>query len=247
MLTKKVVKYIQSLTHKKFREEEGVFVAEGPKVITEFLLAGNIECEGIYAEKEWLENNKHLISFLPGDKVTEIDNQLLARISHLKTPNQVVGIFKKPKSSYPEIKNKVSIMLDDLQDPGNMGTIIRTADWFGVENIICSGNSVDCYNQKVVQSTMGSLLRVNVFYTDLISFIKQNEGIKIYAAALEGNSIFRMDRIDEGIILIGNESKGISNELFNISAEKITIPKFGHAESLNAAVAMGIILAQMRK
>ena len=245
MLTKKVVKYIQSLTHKKFREEEGVFVAEGPKVISEFLLEEKIECEGVYAEKSWIENNRNLVNLLPGDKVTEVDGQFLGRISHLKTPNQVLGIFKKPKAIYPVMKDKLSIMLDDLQDPGNMGTIIRTADWFGVEHIICSENSVDCFNQKVVQATMGSLLRVNVYYTDLSSFIQNNASIKIFAAALNGNSLFTMNKIDEGIILIGNESKGISDELFQLSSEKITIPKFGHAESLNAAVATGIILSHI--
>jgi TrmH family RNA methyltransferase len=246
MLTKKVVKYIQSLNQKKFREEEGVFVAEGPKVIAEFLLQGKIDCQAIYAERDWIENNRNLVNLLSADKITIIDNQLLARISHLKTPNQVLGIFKKPDTLYPEIKNKISIMLDELQDPGNLGTIIRTADWFGVENIICSANSVDCYNQKVVQSTMGSLLRVNIFYTDLNSFIDKNEFIKIYAASLEGNSIFKMGKIDEGIVLIGNESKGIRGELQERSFEKITIPKIGQAESLNAAVAMGIILAQLK-
>ena len=247
MDTKKVVKYIQSLTHKKFREEEGVFVAEGPKVIAEFLLEGSIECDALYAEKSWLENNRHLINLISAGKVTEIDNHLLGRISHLKTPNQVVGIFKKPLSVNAAINDKLSIMLDDLQDPGNMGTIIRTADWFGVENIICSENSVDCFNQKVVQSTMGSLLRVKIFYTDLISFIHKNKSIKVYAAALNGKSIFEMDKIKEGIILIGNESKGINDELFQLSSEKINIPGIGKAESLNAAVATGIILGQITK
>ena len=247
MLTKKVVKYIQSLTHKKFRDGEGVFVAEGPKAIAEFLLEGKAECEGIYAEKNWIQNNRHLINLLSFEKIFEIDNHLLGRISHLKTPNQVLGIFKKPAPIYPAIKGMLTIMLDDLQDPGNMGTIIRTADWFGIGSIICSENSVDCYNQKVVQATMGSLLRVNVFYTDLITFINKNEGIKLYAAALEGNSIFEMDKIKEGIVLIGNESKGINDELFKLATEKITIPKIGHAESLNAAVATGIILAQLKE
>ncbi|MEO6820622.1 MAG: RNA methyltransferase [Ginsengibacter sp.] len=247
MLTKKVVKYIQSLTHKKFREEEGVFVAEGPKVIAEFLLEGSIECDALYGEKYWIETNPHLINLLSSDNVTEIDAHFLERISHLKTPNQVVGIFKKPNPEYPDVKDKISIMLDDLQDPGNMGTIIRTADWFGIENIICSENSVDCFNQKVVQATMGSLLRINVFYTDLISFMNKNAGIKLYATALEGNSIYEMDKIKEAIIIIGNESKGIRDELFQFSSEKINIPRIGKAESLNAAVATGIILAQFRK
>lgn len=136
-------------------------------------------------------------------------------------------------------------MVDDLQDPGNMGTIIRIADWFGIDQIVCSKNSVEYYNPKVVQSTMGSLARVNIFYTDLISFIQNNKEIPLYAAALKGESVFEMGRIEEGIIVIGNESKGIHAELLKLSTHKITIPRFGHAESLNAAVAAGIILSHL--
>jgi TrmH family RNA methyltransferase len=136
-------------------------------------------------------------------------------------------------------------MLDDLQDPGNLGTIIRIADWFGIENIICSSNSVDCYNPKVVQSTMGSLSRVNVVYADLENFIRQNQQIKIYATTLSGTSIYQLPKITRGIILIGNESKGIHENLLRLSSHQITIPRFGNAESLNAAVAAGIIISQI--
>lgn len=138
-------------------------------------------------------------------------------------------------------------MLDDLQDPGNMGTMIRIADWFAIEDIICSENSVDCYNPKVVQASMGSLARVNVFYTDLLPFIKKNEKINLYATSLSGTSIFNLSTIKEGIILIGNESKGVHEDLLSLSSHQITIPRYGHAESLNAAVAAGIILSHIRK
>jgi TrmH family RNA methyltransferase len=138
-------------------------------------------------------------------------------------------------------------MLDDIQDPGNMGTLIRIADWFGIENIICSENCVECYNPKVVQATMGSLARVNILYTDLMAFIQKNKKINIYAAALSGASVFEMEKIKEGIILIGNEAKGIHSDLLKLAFKKITIPSFGHAESLNAAVATGIILSHVKK
>ncbi|MEO6814508.1 MAG: RNA methyltransferase [Ginsengibacter sp.] len=247
MLTKKIVKYIQSLNLKKFRDAEGAFIAEGPKVVGEFLSSKKFVCNIICAEIDWLLENKTLMIETPSESVFVVDENWLQRISFLKTPNKVVAIFKEIKPSKDIIlKNKITIMLDELQDPGNLGTIIRIADWFGIENIICSENCVDCYNPKVVQSTMGSLARVTILYTDLNSFIKNNDEIKIYGAALSGTSIFEIGKIKEGIILIGNESKGIHETLFNSVSKKITIPRFGNAESLNAAVALGIILSHVK-
>jgi len=159
----------------------------------------------------------------------------------------VLAVFNKNISrEEPLFENRISLILDDIQDPGNLGTIIRNADWFGIENIICSENCVDCYNPKVVQSTMGSLSRVNIVYTDLISFIKKKVGISLYAAALSGTSIYKIEKIKEAFILIGNESKGVHEDILKLATHKITIPKYGHAESLNAAVASGIILAQLK-
>ncbi|MDQ2718544.1 MAG: RNA methyltransferase [Bacteroidota bacterium] len=247
MLTKKIVKYIQSLSHKKFRDEEGCFIAEGPKIVSEFLGSEKFICKIICAEKDWLFENKILLINISPENIFEIDEHWIERISLLKTPNKVLAVFNKPGFSNEIIlQNKISLMLDDIQDPGNLGTIIRNADWFGIENIICSGNCVDCYNPKVVQSTMGSLLRVNVLYNDLISFIKKNNSINIYAAALSGISVYEIGKINEGIILIGNESKGIHEDILKVAGNRITIPRFGHAESLNAAVASGIILAEIR-
>ena len=247
MLTKKIVKYIQSLNLKKFRDTEGAFIAEGPKVVGEFLSSKKFVCNIICAEIDWLLENKTLMIETPSESVFVVDENWLQRISFLKTPNKVVAVFKEIKPSKDIIlKNKITIMLDELQDPGNLGTIIRIADWFGIENIICSENCVDCYNPKVVQSTMGSLARVTILYTDLNSFIKNNDEIKIYGAALSGTSIFEIGKIKEGIILIGNESKGIHETLFNSVSKKITIPRFGNAESLNAAVALGIILSHVK-
>ncbi len=248
MLTNKIVKDIQSLSHKKFRDEEGVFIAEGPKVVAEFLLCKKSGCNLICATKSWLLENEILLNNIAAENIFEIDEHWLKRVSLLKTPNRVVAVFNKPASSQgPVLTNKITLMLDDIQDPGNLGTIIRNADWFGIENIICSENCVDCYNPKVVQSTMGSLCRVNIFYADLITFIQKNNFVKVYAAALSGTSIFETEKISEGIILIGNESKGIHEDLLKFASKRITIPRFGRAESLNAAVASGIILAEIKK
>lgn len=247
MLSKKIVKYIQSLSHKKFRDEEDAFIAEGPKLVSEFLLSEKMRCNFICAEKGWLLENDHLLKKITPENIFETDDHWLESISLLKTPNKVVGIFKKKSTSKaPVLVNKISLMLDDLQDPGNMGTIIRIADWFAVEDIICSNNCVDCYNPKVVQASMGSLARVNVLYTDLIKFVQSNAKINVYATALTGTSILKLPKINEGIILIGNESKGVDNDLLKLASQKITIPLYGHAESLNAAVASGIILSHVR-
>ncbi len=245
MLSKKIVKYIQSLSHKKLRDELGAFVAEGPKVVTELLSSGKFICKIICAEKEWLQLNKDLINN-PLIDIYEIDEELLKRISFLKTPNKVVAVFNKEESIIvPHLINKLTLVLDDISDPGNLGTIIRIADWFAIENIICSENCVDCYNPKVVQSTMGSLGRVNLFYEDLFSFISSNKTISVYATTLSGQPLSEFKDLFEGFILIGNESKGINEKLLESSTKEITIPRFGNAESLNAAVATGIILSHL--
>ncbi len=244
MLNKKIVKYIQSLSHKKFRDEAGVFIAEGPKIISEFLLSKNLQCNLICAESDWLRENQSLLAEMPEEDILETDEQRLRSISTQKSPNKVIGVFnKKAVVENPDLSGKISIMLDYLQDPGNMGTIIRIADWFAIENIICSSNTVDCYNPKVVQSTVGSLARVNILYTELPSFILKNKRIKVYATTLHGTSIFEMPKIKEGIILIGNEANGVVDDLLKLSSHQITIPRFGHAESLNAAVATAIIIS----
>jgi RNA methyltransferase, TrmH family len=165
----------------------------------------------------------------------------------LSTPNNVLAVFEKKIVTAPgTIKGKITIALDTIQDPGNFGTIIRTADWFGVEHIICSAGCADMYNPKVVQSTMGSLARVNIFYTDLTNWLQENNSFKKYAADLDGKNIGTIKNIKEAIIIIGNEGKGISNDVMKLVDEKITIPKIGDAESLNAAVATGIILSHLK-
>jgi len=246
MISKTHTKYIQTLQHKKFRDESGEFFAEGPKIVMELLEDGNFECNELFAVKEWLEANASMPGKFPKTAFSEVKDFELEKISALITPNKVLAVFKKRKQDGSVTsKGKITLLLDTIQDPGNFGTIIRTADWFGVETIICSHNAADMYNPKVVQSTMGSLGRVNILYDDLETWIQQNNSIKTYAAALNGKPANVLNGITEAAIIIGNESKGVNEDLMKLVNEKITIPRKGSAESLNAAVAAGIILSQL--
>ncbi len=245
MISKSTIKYIQSLQHKKFRDESGSFIAEGPKVVVGLIESAVFPLQAVYAVQDWAEELFSL--HIPGlnEKIEIVKDFELGKLATYATANKVVAVFQKRESlNKIEIKNRFTIVLDDLQDPGNFGTIIRTADWFGVENIICSENTVDMYNSKVVQSTMASLGRVNVVYTDIFNWLSEQEKVNIYAATLHGKFINEINKPTEGILVIGNESKGIKDSILQLAGEKITIPKKGHAESLNAAVATGIILAK---
>ncbi len=240
MLSKATVKYIQSLQHKKFRDEEGVFVAEGPKLIGELLHGKTFTCKQLYAISSWVNET----GFSP-EIIADFE---LEKISSLSTPNQVLAVFeKKPVEQSPSLKNKITLVLDDIQDPGNLGTIIRIADWFAVEHIFCSMHTADMYNSKVVQSTMASLQRINLVYTNLTEWFEGVKDIDVFAASLNGESLQSLSGLKEGIIIIGNESKGISPALLAKANKKITIERLGEAESLNAAVATGIILYEIRR
>lgn len=244
MIVKSKVKYINSLGDKKLRDADRVFIAEGPKIINELLGEPSMRPQEIFALKDWIIQNAEKAS-----AVTEIDEIMLGRLSFLSTPNQVIGVFRMPDLQTLTLKNKVSIVADGIQDPGNLGTIVRCADWFGVQQVICSRDSADIFNPKTVQATMGSIARVKVYYEDLHELLSENQHhynkIRVYAAALDGNDIRKLKPVEEGIIVIGNESKGISEGLLQLADEKITIYKSGKAESLNAAVATGIILSHI--
>lgn len=241
MITKNQVKYIQSLGQKKSRDTDKVFIAEGPKLVNELLQAANCKIEKIYALKSWIEQNP-----VRGVDIIEITEVELQKISQLKTPNQVVAIAQQIKwENDLELKGNISLALDAIQDPGNMGTIIRLADWFGIKNLLCSNDCADIYNPKVVQASMGSITRVRVEYIDLFLFFKENSDIRIYAAVLDGRDVTKMEKLHEGMILIGNESKGINDELLSLASVRVTIPGKGKAESLNAAMATGIILSHI--
>lgn len=247
MLSKTTIKYIQNLSRKKLRDEEKLFIAEGPKLVEELIGSIPGQLHALYAAKEWLDQNGKLIRTIHSDLIHEISAAELERISSLSTPNLVLALFKQFDTIIPEArKGDLYLALDGIQDPGNMGTIIRIADWFGVQQIICSEDCADIYNSKVVQSTMGSIARVSACYTDLPAWLKKNKHIASYAAALDGEDLSSMKKLKEGIIIIGNESKGVRDEVMRIVSKKITIPRIGKAESLNAAVAAGIILSKIR-
>jgi len=243
MLTKSEVKYIQSLSQKKFRDEEGFYIIEGPKITGEALASPQVKVNRVYALEEWADDNA---SSYPGVEVQVVSASELQKISQLKTANQVLAVAEIPKGRFRFKKHLLSLALDGIQDPGNLGTIIRIADWFGIEQIICSKDSADAFSPKAVQATMGSIFRVELLYTDLNEWMDQQEDAHFYGAALNGTPLKSLPELSDGIIVIGNESKGIRSDIMKKVSRKITIEKWGAAESLNAAVATGIILSHVK-
>lgn len=243
MLSKSRVKYIQTLYHKKFRDETGTYLIEGPKLVHEFLTQSPSLVLDIFATREWLDTHETLTA--QGTPLHPIDESDLERISQLATPNQVVAVVKKGLIREVDAREGIVLLLDDIQDPGNLGTIIRLADWFGVAGIVCGLSTADCYNSKVVQATMGSILRVPVQYCNLHEWIKEKGQLRVYAAVMQGRSIAEVEKPVHAALLIGNESRGISEDLLARAQERISIPRKGGAESLNAAVATGILLGWM--
>ncbi len=240
MLSASQKKYVNTLKQKKFRDLNQCFVVEGIK-IGEELLSSGFKTEIIYATSSWIKNN-------PNIKVQEVTAKELKSISSLKTPNEILAVVKYPQPKAIKPTSNLTIALDKIQDPGNFGAIIRTADWFGVKQIICSNDTVDCYNYKVIQATMGSFFRVRIQYCNLKNFFASQKNSKIYGALLNGENVLKKNlRQKNAILLMGNESNGISEELFPFIHEKITIPKFGKAESLNVAIATAILCAEFNK
>lgn len=240
MLSKKEIKDIQSLSHKKFRDELNWFIAEGPKIVGELIQLLPEQIERVYAVKEWIQANQ---SSAQKVNFTEVNGVELERVSHLQTPNQAIAVVRKLPSKRPDASS-FTIYLDTIQDPGNFGTIVRIADWFGIKNVVCTSGCADLYNPKVVQSTMASIARVNVYYDENEEWLIQQK-VPVYAATLNGVSLYEHSKVDQGILVIGNESKGISEDVLQYSTAQITIPKKGQAESLNAAVATGILLSHL--
>jgi RNA methyltransferase, TrmH family len=238
MISKSELKYIQSLCQKKQRITDGLFIVEGPKLVAE-VLESDFSIKNGYATAEWLDKNKTIVGF---EEITDIE---LGKMSGLQTPNQVLVIcHQKNLKKIPNLNNQLSLVVDGIQDPGNLGTIIRIADWFGIKQIIASEDTVDCYSPKVIQSTMGSFIRVSCYYTDIVEFLSNNK-IPVYGALLNGTPILKLKKPTEGLLIIGNESKGIREPILPFIQHSVTIPRIGGAESLNAAVATGIILSHL--
>lgn len=241
MLSKAQIKYIQSLQHKKYRQKSGQFIAEGDKIVPE-LISGGMSVREVYATKEWISGHEQVLTGkVP---VMEVEAHVLKQLSALTTPNQALALVDIPAAAPLVLKGSVSLALETIQDPGNMGTLIRIADWFGIKQLICTPDCVDVYNPKTIQATMGSIARVHIIETDLLSLLHKEE-VPSYAATLHGTDITTFPRLAEGIILIGNESKGLSDAVIAAATHKLTIPRLGGAESLNAGVAAGIICGRL--
>lgn len=238
MVTKNEIKFIKSLTSKRVRNKVKLFVVEGEKSINEFLKS-DYKVYKIYSINPSTFN-------IP-EKVVEISDKQLSQISSFKSPNKHLAVFKQVEVS---LKNKnIYFILDNVNDPGNLGTIIRTIDWFGYNQLICSKNSVDCYNSKVIQSTMGSLARVDVHYTDIIKFLKKSQ-LPIYGTSSKGTSIYKFSGNKKiGIWIFGSEANGISNDILKFVNERYTIPKFDTktmTESLNLSTSFSIVASFLR-
>ena len=240
MVSKNQIKLITSLQQKKYRKQEQLFFAEGVKVVQE-LLHSNFELQDLFTTKQ---------DFLtvPKNKVHAISEAELKKISALITPNTCLAVFKIPKAKEMVDKGLI-VALDDVRDPGNLGTIIRLCDWFGIETLFCSEESVDIYNPKVVQATMGSISRVNVVYGNLETFLSQTK-LPVFGTFMDGKNIYQEELPKEGIIIMGNEANGISTSVEKLVSERIAIPRFGNlqvTESLNVATATAIILSEFKR
>jgi RNA methyltransferase, TrmH family len=240
MITKNQIKYINSLQQKKFRLEHQSFVVEGAKSVIE-LLKSDFVVELLFVTQSFFEENEALLQNLSiQPEFVEVNE--LEKVGSFNSNNAALAVVKTKENVELLVKEKeFAMILDDIRDPGNLGTIIRIADWYGITKIICSNSTVDVYNPKVINSTMGSFTRIYLYYTNLEEFIK-NQKINIYGTLLDGENIHQTQFTDSGYIVIGNEANGISEEITKLITHKITIPRFGGAESLNAGIATAVVL-----
>jgi len=251
MLSKPKIKLIKSLSLKKYRDESGLFIAEGSKLVLD--LMPKQECAVVLATSDWLKKN---VEFVKADEIIEITDNELSKISNQKTPQGVLALFKKPNYTYniDAISEQLSLALDDVQDPGNLGTIVRIADWFGIRDLFCSFHSADVYSPKTVQATMGALARVRVHYVNLAEFLQKcnQSNIAVYGTFMDGENIYTEKYLSEkGIIVMGNEGNGISPEIEKYISKRLLIPNFpqGEAtsESLNVGIATALVCAEFRR
>lgn len=256
MISKNKMKYIHHLASKKFRMSNNIFVAEGFKIVGDLLSASFVPVY-IAATSSWLKGHKEVTKQVVD--IDEVTDNELSRISFLDTPQQVLAVFKQPEYDVEVLSllpNKLSLVLDDVQNPGNMGTIIRLADWFGIENIICSAGCADIYNPKTVQATMGALARVRVSYVDLNVFFTNvrsayGSSFPIYGTFLDGDNIYDTSLSSEGIIVMGNEGRGVSTLVERYVNSRLYIPNYPlgrtTSESLNVAIATAVVCAEFRR
>ncbi|HEY1038856.1 MAG TPA: RNA methyltransferase [Bacteroidia bacterium] len=246
MLSKNQLKNITALHSKKHRQEEQIFIAEGEKMLQE-LLASDFEVEIVFATVEWLDIYAPVLSERK-IQFQEIPESDLKKISLLSTPNKVLALVKQKHAEIDRVSfaNSLHLYLDGIRDPGNLGTIIRLAHWFGVSQVICSPDTVEIYNPKTVQSTMGSIFRVNVLEAELSDILQDEGSFPVFGALLDGENIYQKQNFTSGILVIGNESNGISSKNLKFISDKVKIPPASesHAESLNAAMATSIFLSE---
>ena len=247
-LSKNRIKYIRSLELKKNRKAEQVFLAEGPKVVGELL--GHFHCRILVATPAWLQSYP---APPPADETHKVSAEELSRASLLKTPQQVLAIFEQPADTLPTLHgHSLYLALDDVQDPGNLGTIVRLADWFGIERIYCSPNTADIYNPKTVQATMGAIARVRTYYTPLPDFLRSlQDSVPVYGTFLDGENIYGQPLSAGGVIVMGNEGNGISEETARYISHRLYIPSYPStrptSESLNVAMATAVVCAEFRR
>lgn len=236
MFSKSRAKFIQQLSQKKHRDQHGLFVVEGHKSIHEFMQSG-------YTPKELYVTAD---AFFEYHEATVIKTHEMKSLSHLKTPSNALAVFPMPIPSTPK-KTDFILALDGIQDPGNMGTLIRLCDWFGVKDLVCSHDTVDCFNPKVVRATMGSLTRVGVHYVDLPHWLASQKNYTIVGASMSGTSVYETPMAPPAILVIGNEGQGLSDVVTAHLQKEVSIPRYGQAESLNAAMAAGILIGEIKR
>jgi TrmH family RNA methyltransferase len=239
-ISKNQLKLITSLSQKKYRQKHNLFIAEGVKVLNE-LLNSPFEIETLFCTDDF-------DVAISEKKIIRISETELKKVSTLKSPNKALGIFKIPKEKALQ-NSGLTIALDAINDPGNLGTIIRLCDWFGITQLVCSKDTVDCYNQKVVQASMGSLTRVSIHYTDLENYITKSN-LDTFIADMDGENVYKTKLPKEGILIMGNEANGVSEEIKSLLQYKISIPRFGETqetESLNVATATAILLSEFKR
>ena len=247
-LSKNQIKLIHSLELKKYRKAEGLFLAEGPKLVGDLL--GHFPCRLLLATSSWLERHPYPH---PAEEVVEVTADELRRASLLKAPQQVLALFAlPPEETLPSLPPQaLSLALDGVQDPGNLGTILRLADWFGIERVFCSPDAADVYNPKCVQATMGALARVKVCYTSLPDLIRRTPSVPVYGTLLDGDNLYQQPLTPHGVIVMGNEGNGLSAEVRALVNRKLYIPNFPAgretSESLNVAIATAIVCAEFRR